>query len=134
MQCLHEVTPGRSVLLVDKRQFPDGPVVTALRFSFQKPTFSFRESDFGDPEKLQDLINHFKAKGYTVYLMSSDDNWNSKGGFTKVLRIPATMRRIGGKAKAPTHMSVLSHPIRVYSLEKQSTLPEICQRVKEDSK
>jgi hypothetical protein len=129
MECLNEVTPGRSVILVDKRNFPDVPVVTALRFSFQKPTFNLRESDFGQPEKLQDLINHFKAKGYTVYLVSSDDNWNSKGGFSKVLRIPAIMRKIGGKAKAPTNMSTLSHPIRVYSLEQPPTLPEICQKL-----
>ena len=129
MACLDEITPGRSVILVDKRNFPDVPVVTALRFSFQKPTFTLRESDFGQPEKLQDLINHFKAKGYNVYLVSSDDNWNSKGGFTKVLRIPAIMRRVGGKAEAPTKMSTLAHPIRVYSLEQSTTLPEICKKV-----
>jgi hypothetical protein len=129
MACLDEITPGRSVILVDKRNFPDVPVVTALRFSFQKPTFTLRESDFGQPEKLQDLINHFKAKGYNVHLVSSDDNWNSKGGFTKVLRIPAIMRRVGGKAEAPTNMSTLAHPIRVYSLEQSTTLPEICKKV-----
>jgi hypothetical protein len=130
MECLHQITPGRSVVLVDKRNFPEVPVVTALRFSFQKPTFALRESDFGQPEKLRDLINYFKSKGYGVYLISSEDTWNSKGGFTKVLRIPAIMRRVGGRAKAPTNMSALSHPIRVYSLEQPSTLPEICQKVR----
>jgi hypothetical protein len=129
MSCINEATPGRSVIFVDKNSFAETPVVTALRFSFQKPTFALRETDFSQPEKLQDLVDFFQAKGFTVYLLSSGEGWNSKGGFTKIMRISAIMRTIGGRAEAPTQMRTRAHPLRLYSLEKSSTLPEICQKV-----
>jgi hypothetical protein len=134
ISCLNEATPGRSVILVDKKDFPEIPVVTALRFSYQKPTFTMRSAFFREPGKLQNLIEFLKAKGFSVYLLSSHDGWNGKEGFTRALRIPAIMRRVGGRAEAPTTLSALIHPLRLYSLENQTTLPEICQKVQEYSK
>lgn len=131
MSCLDQATPGRSLLLIDKRNFPDVPVVTALRFAFNKPTFNLRESDFNTPEKLNDLIGYFQSKGFAVHLLSSSDTWNTKGGLTKIIRVPAIMRRIGGRAEPPTRVSTLSHPIRLYSLTPPTTLPEICMKVAE---
>ena len=134
ISCLNEATPGRSVILIDKKDFPEVPVVTALRFSYQKPTFTMRAAFFREPGKLQNLIEFLKAKGFSVYLLSSHDGWNGKEGFNRTLRIPAIMRRVGGRAEAPTTLSALVHPLRLYSLEKQTTLPEICQKVQEYSK
>ena len=134
ISCLNEATPGRSVILIDKKDFPEVPVVTALRFSYQKPTFTMRAAFFREPGKLQNLIEFLRAKGFSVYLLSSHDGWNGKEGFNRTLRIPAIMRRVGGRAEAPTTLSALIHPLRLYSLEKQTTLPEICQKVQEYSK
>jgi hypothetical protein len=129
MSCIDQATPGRSVIFIDKKSFAETPVVTALRLSFQKPTFALRETDFGPPEKLQSLIDYFREKGFAVHLLSSGEAWNAKGGFNKIMRIPAIMRKIGGRAQPPTKMNTLSLPIRLYSLEKPAKLPEICQKV-----
>ncbi len=131
MSCVNEATPGRSVLLIDKKDFPEVPIVTALRFSFHKPTFGIREADFSEPGKLNDLITYFQSKGYTVYLLSSHDSWKTKEGFHRVLRIPAVVRKVGSRAAPPTKISTLVHPIRLYSLQKPDTLPEICKKVEE---
>jgi hypothetical protein len=131
MSCIHEATPGRSVILIDKKDFPEVPIVTALRFSFHKPTYGIRETDFSDPGELRDLISYFKSKGFTVYLLSSHDTWKSKEGFTRLLRIPAVVRKVGSRAAPPTKISTLVHPVRLYALEKPNTLPEICKKVEE---
>jgi hypothetical protein len=129
MSCIDQATPGRSLLLIDKKDFPEVPVVTALRFSFDKPTFAITERDFADPQKLRDLIGYFSSKGYTVHLLSSGDAWKSREGFNKIFRISAIMRKISGKAEAPTKVRTLSHPIRLYSMKKPETLPKICEKV-----
>lgn len=129
MSCIDQATPGRSVLLIDKKDFPEAPVVTALRFSFGKPTFAITERDFAEPGKLADLIGYFNSKGYTVHLLSSRDVWNSREGFNRVFRVSAIMRKVSGKAEAPTSIRTLSHPIRLYSLERPETLPKICEKV-----
>lgn len=129
MSCIDQATPGRSLLLIDKKDFPEVPVVTALRFSFDKPTFAVTERDFAEPGKLRDLISYFTSKGYTVHLLSSRDVWNSREGFNKVFRISAIMRKVSGKAEAPTKVRTLSHPIRLYSLTTPEILPKICEKV-----
>lgn len=134
MSCIDQATPGRSVVFIDKKNFPETPVVTALRFSFQKPTFAISEKEYSQPEKLKDWIDYFTSKGYAVYLLSSSDTWQSKEGFTKLFRISAIMRRVNGKAEAPTRIRTFAHPLRLYSLQGPGPLPEICQRVKEYSK
>lgn len=131
MACVDQATPGRSVILIDKKDIPEVPIVTALRFSFQKATFAMREMDFNKPGQLRDLIDHFRSKGYAVHLLSSHAGWESKEGFTRVFRIPAIMRKVGGRAEAPTKISTLSHPIRLYSLQNDNILPEICQEVEQ---
>jgi hypothetical protein len=134
MSCIDQLTPGRSVILIDKTDFPEAPIVTALRFSFHKPTFALRQSHFEQPGQLKGLIEYFQSKGYTVHLLSSQESWKSKEGFTLVLRVPAVMRKLSSKAETPTKISTLMHRIRFYTLEKPSTLPAICQKVEEYSR
>ncbi len=129
MSCIAQATPGRSILLVDKKDFPEIPVVTALRFAFQKSTFSISDKDASQPGYLTDLISFFSTKGYSVYLLSSRDVWQSQSGFTKLFRISAVMRTLGGKGQAPTKVNTLGLPLRLYALGVQSDLPEICRKV-----
>jgi hypothetical protein len=134
LSCVDQVTPGRSVILVDKRDLPVVPIVTALRFSFQKPIFAFKELPVNQQRRVRELKEYFTSKGYSVYLLSAHDTWGSGDGFGRILRIPAIMRRVGGRAEAPTKITTLSHPIRLYSLQTPNTLPEICQKVREYSR
>ncbi len=131
MSCLNEATPGKSVILIDKGDFAEVPIVTALRFSFDKPTFAVRASDFGESGKLKDLVPYLRAKGFTVYLLSANDSWRSIEGFTKVFRIPAIMRKVSARGAAPTNTHKVLYPIRLYALETPSTMPEICKQVRE---
>jgi hypothetical protein len=119
---------------VDKRDLPVVPIVTALRFSFQKPIFAFKELPVNQQRRVRELKEYFTSKGYSVYLLSAHDTWGSGDGFGRILRIPAIMRRVGGRAEAPTKITTLSHPIRLYSLQTPNTLPEICQKVREYSR
>lgn len=128
MSCIDEVTPGRSVVLIDKNGFPETSVVTALRFSFGKPTFAFRSGHFGEPGKLKDLIAFFQSKGFEVYLLSTSDSWGSREGFSKVMRIPTIMRGISSRASPPTRVQSIRGVVHVYSLKPQSELPDICQK------
>ena len=134
MSCIDQLTQGRSVILIDKTNFPEAPIVTALRFSFNKATFALRQSHFEQPGQLKGLIEFFQAKGYTVHLLSSQESWTSKEGFTMVMRVPAVMRKLSSKAETPTQISTLMHRLRFYTLEKPSTLPAICQKVEEYSR
>lgn len=133
MSCIDQATPGRAVILIDKKDFPEIPVVTALRFAFQKATFSLIEQEYGNAERLDDLIAHLKSRGFNVYLLSSRDLWQARAGFTKVFRISAVMRTLGGKGQAPTKINTLGLPLRLYSLGELAVLPDICRKVKEYS-
>jgi hypothetical protein len=130
MSCINEATPGRSVILIDKKSIAETPIVTALRFSFEKPTFALREEDFSQPGKLKDLITFFQSKGFDVYLLSTSDSWQSKEGLNKVIKIPTIMRRVMSKASPPTKISSIGSSVRLYSLQTPQTIPDICERVK----
>ncbi len=134
MSCIDQLTPGRSIILIDKNNFAEAPIVTALRFSFGKRTFGIRPNEFEQPGQLKALIEYFQSKGYTVHLLSSQDTWKSKPEVTMVMRVPAVMRKLASKAETPTKISTAMHRLRFYSVEKPSTLPAICQKVEENSR
>jgi hypothetical protein len=129
MSCIDQLTPGRSIILIDKTDFAEAPIVTALRFTFGKSTFGIRPSNFEQPGHLKALIEYFQSKGYAVHLLSSQDTWKSTPELSMVTRIPAIMRKLASKTETPTKISTSTHRLRFYSVEKPATLPPICQKV-----
>ena len=134
MSCIDQLTPGRSIILIDKTDFAEAPIVTALRFSFGKPTFALRPSHFEQPGQLKSLIEFFQSKGYAVHLLSSQDSWKSNPELKMVMRVPAVMRKLSSKGETPTKISTFMHRLRFYSVEKPSTIPAICQKIEEYSR
>lgn len=128
VSCLNEATPGRSVLLIDQKGSSSMPLVTALRFTFNKPTFSIRATDFQSPGKLKDLVTYFQSKGFQVHLLSTNDAWESQAGLVQVMKIPTIMRRIMSKRSAPTKINSVASTVRLYSLQKPQTIPDICRK------
>ena len=128
MSCVNEATPGRSLLLTDQRGFSLMPLVTALRFTFNKPTFSIRATDFQSPGKLKDLITYFQSKGFNVHLLSASDSWGPEEGLVQVMKIPTIMRTVTSKRSAPTRINSVGTTIRLYSPQQPQSIPDICRR------
>lgn len=104
------------------------PLVTALRFTFNKPTFSIRATDFQSPGKLKDLITYFQSKGFNVHLLSASDSWGPEEGLVQVMKIPTIMRTVTSKRSAPTRINSVGTTIRLYSPQKPQSIPDICRR------
>lgn len=134
MSCINEATPGRTVLIIDQRDSSMVPMITALRFTFNKPTFAIRAQDFSEPGKLKDLITYFQAKGFEVHLLSASDAWKSQEGLSTVMKVPTIMRRVMSKGSAPTKISSIGSSIRLYSLEKPQSIPDICKKAQQYTK
>ena len=131
LQCIDAATPGKSVILIDKRMFAESPVVTPLRLSFDKPTFSLRKADFPTDEKMADLLGYFAGKGFTVYLLSSQTTWEGVAGLRRIVRVPMIMRTIGGRGGLPKRVRSRNYPVRLYGVGEPGEVPEICRRVAE---
>jgi hypothetical protein len=106
-------------------------VVTPLRLSFDKPTFSLRKADFPTDEKMADLLGYFAGKGFTVYLLSSQTTWEGVAGLRRIVRVPMIMRTIGGRGGLPKRVRSRNYPVRLYGVGEPGEVPEICRRVAE---
>lgn len=136
VECIDLITPGDGVVLIDKQDLAFGsyPLATPLRVAFGKRTFSLRYGDFAShPEKLRTLIEYFKGRGDKVYVLSSQDVWEREFGFKRLIRLPMTMRTLGGRKRLPRRVATRSHPMRVYSLEEGGPTPPLCEQLLRES-
>jgi hypothetical protein len=129
MICIDQATSGKSVILIDKHNFPEIPAVTALRITFNKPTFSFRQEDYDTPEKLQELYSYFQSRGYSVFLLAEGIRWDGQEGLNRVARVPVVMRTLVDKARIPRNYVVRSQVLFLYSQGERVETPEFCQGV-----
>lgn len=129
ISCIDQFTRGKSVIFVDKRQFAETPIVTPLRFTFDKTVFSIRASDFTEPGKLESLFDYFTKKGYSVYLLSSQTMWGDQKKLQRLGRYPMIMRTIGGKGSQPVRIRTRNYPVRLYALDNKNPVPPLCKRV-----
>ena len=132
VECIDLITPGDGVVIIDKQDLAFGsyPLATPLRVAFGKRTFSIRYGDFAShPERLRNLIEYFKGRGEKVYVLSSHDVWERELGFKRLIRLPMTMRTLGGRKRLPRRVATRSHPMRVYSLEDGGPTPPLCEQV-----
>jgi hypothetical protein len=135
--CLSAIAGPNSLFVIDKFQFAETPVVTPLRFSFDHPTFSFRKTDFPDKSALREPFDYFVSKGYSVYLLTSQDYWANYPYFQKIARIPTRFARYRASKGhyLPNHYRHDSYPIKIHKfLPSESTsqtirepLPVVCR-------
>jgi hypothetical protein len=129
VSCIDRSTPGRSVILVEKRGLPETPLVTPLRLSYRKPPFSFRFVDFDTAEKRRRLIDFFTARGYKVFLLTGQKRWRSFEDVKFMGRLSGDFRTIGGKRGQPRRIRRRGVTVDLYSLTGEGTVSPYCAGV-----
>jgi len=124
--CLDRVATGRSLFLIEKKGVPETPLVTPLRFTYQKPTFMMSFKDFSTVASRRALVEYFRAKGFRVFLLSAHDRRSMIPGLTLVGRVVGKFRTIGGKRGQPRRIRERSHSVMVLSANGEVALPPGC--------
>lgn len=135
MECINEITTGKSVILIDRQKLAlsGSPILTPLRIAYGKSAFAFQNDDVAaKPELLGALVQFFQSQGREVYILSSQKKWDGEMGFKTITRIPLVVKKIGGRTEPPTKITTRAYPMLIFSQQASpKPLPAVCQTVKE---
>lgn len=115
--CIDALSSDKTIIALDKAELLVSPIVTPLRLTYGKKTIGFKRSHFRDEAELRTFFEFFTGRGYDVLVLSGSESWSSLPGFTKIMRIPTRMRKLGvkrGEYRLPHSYSGGLYPVRVF--------------------